>query len=50
MAVAADGCRISDVVVSGGGRTSMCQDVDGRDSLWPWRQGWRDLPCCSGWR
>ncbi len=29
----------------------VCEDVDGRDSLWPWRQGWRCLmPCCSGWR
>lgn len=29
----------------------VCEDVDGKDSLWPWRQGWRVLmPCCSGWR
>lgn len=29
----------------------VCEDVDGKDSLWPWWQGWRVLmPCCSGWR
>lgn len=28
-----------------------CEGVNGRDSLWPWQQGWRGLmSCCSGWK